>query len=56
MHWLGGMGIVAITVALMPLLGIGGFQLIKAETTGPDKGKITPKFVKRQKLWIFMLY
>ncbi len=36
MHWLGGMGIVAMTVALMPLLGIGGFTLIKAETTGPD--------------------
>lgn len=39
MHWLGGMGIVALTVALMPLLGVGGFQLIKAETTGPEKGK-----------------
>ena len=34
-HWLGGMGIVALTVALLPLLGVGGFQLIKAETTGP---------------------
>ena len=32
MHWLGGMGIVALTVALMPLLGVGGFKLIKAET------------------------
>lgn len=54
MHWLGGMGIVAITVALMPLLGIGGFQLIKAETTGPDKGKITPKIRETaKKLWIF---
>ena len=37
-HWLGGMGIVTLTVALLPLLGVGGFQLIKAETTGPEKG------------------
>ena len=40
-HWIGGMGIVTLTVALMPLLGVGGFQLIKAETTGPEKGKLT---------------
>ena len=52
-HWLGGMGIVALTVALLPLLGIGGFQLIKAETTGPEKGKITPKIATTAKLlWI----
>lgn len=56
MHWLGGMGIVALTVALMPLLGIGGFQLIKAETTGPDKGKITPKIAQTAKiLWMSYL-
>lgn len=53
MHWLGGMGIVALTVALMPLLGVGGFQLIKAETTGPEKGKVTPKITNTAKiLWI----
>ena len=52
-HWLGGMGIVALTVALLPLLGIGGFQLIKAETTGPEKGKVTPKIATTAKLlWI----
>lgn len=43
MHWLGGIGIIALTIALMPLLGVGGFQLIKAESTGVNKGKITPK-------------
>lgn len=37
MHWLGGMGIVALTVALFPLLGVGGFQLIKSETTAPTR-------------------
>ncbi len=52
-HWLGGMGIVALTVALLPLLGVGGFQLIKAETTGPEKGKITPKITTTAKfLWL----
>lgn len=56
MHWLGGMGIVALTVALMPLLGVGGFQLIKAETTGPDKSKITPKITMTAKiLWFIYL-
>ena len=52
MHWLGGMGIVALTVALFPLLGIGGFQLIKSETSGPDKGKVTAKITQTAKaLW-----
>ena len=53
MHWLGGMGIVVLTVALMPILGVGGFKLIKAETTGPEKDKITPKITVTAKiLWI----
>lgn len=52
-HWLGGMGIVALTVALLPLLGVGGFQLIKAETTGPEKGKFTAKITSTAKtLWL----
>jgi len=52
-HWLGGMGIVALTVALFPILGIGGFQLIKAETTGPEKGKMTAKIANTAKaLWL----
>lgn len=56
MHWLGGMGIVALTVALLPLLGVGGFQLIKAETTGPEKGKVTPKIATTAKiLWFIYL-
>jgi trk system potassium uptake protein TrkH len=52
-HWSGGMGIVLISVALMPLLGIGGFQLIKAEVPGPEKEKITPKIsVTAKLLWL----
>ncbi|MDR0389505.1 MAG: TrkH family potassium uptake protein [Spirochaetaceae bacterium] len=52
-HWFGGMGIVLISVALMPLLGVGGFQLIKAEAPGPEKEKITPKVTVTAKLlWL----
>ena len=53
MHWLGGMGIIALTVALLPLLGVGSFQLIKAESTGPEHGQITPKMANTAKtLWL----
>lgn len=56
MHWLGGMGIIALTVALLPLLGVGSFQLIKAESTGPEKGQITPKMANTAKtLWLLYL-
>lgn len=52
MHWLGGMGIIALTTAIFPLLGVGGFQLVKAESTGPEKGKVTPKMANTAKmLW-----
>lgn len=53
-YWVGGMGIVLLSVALVPLIGAGGFQLVKAETTGPDKDRITPKMTESAKvLWIF---
>ena len=52
-HWLGGMGVVTLTVAMLPLLGVGGFQLIKAETTGPEKGKVTARITTTAKvLWL----
>jgi len=55
-HWFGGMGIVLLTVALMPLFGVGGFQLIKAETPGPEKDKITPRVAAAAKiLWFAYL-
>ncbi|MGA1862278.1 TrkH family potassium uptake protein [Deferribacter thermophilus] len=51
-HWLGGMGIVVLTVAILPLLGIGGLQLIKAEAPGPTVDKITPRIGETAKyLW-----
>lgn len=55
-HWIGGMGIVVLTVALLPILGVGGFQLVKAETTGPEKGKVTAKITTTSKiLWLIYL-
>ncbi|MDR0624055.1 MAG: TrkH family potassium uptake protein [Treponema sp.] len=60
-HWLGGMGIVVLTVALLPLLGAGGFQLnatqlFQAETTGPESDKITPRITGTAKmLWVCYL-
>jgi trk system potassium uptake protein len=57
MHWLGGMGIIALTIALLPLLGVGGFQLIKAESTGPEKTKVTPKIATTaEMLWIIYMF
>ncbi|MDR0599003.1 MAG: TrkH family potassium uptake protein [Treponema sp.] len=55
-HWLGGMGMVVLTVALLPFLGVGGFQLLKAEITGPDKERITPKITETAKiLWLIYI-
>ncbi|KAA0257991.1 TrkH family potassium uptake protein [Deferribacter autotrophicus] len=53
-HWLGGMGIVVLTVAILPLLGIGGLQLIKAEAPGPTVDKITPRIGETAKLLWFI--
>jgi len=51
-HWAGGMGIILLTVALMPLLGVGGFQLVKAEVPGPEKDRFTPRVTAAAKiLW-----
>lgn len=51
-HWLGGMGIIVLAVAILPILGIGGFQLIKAETPGPTMEKLSPRITSTAKyLW-----
>ena len=55
-HWLGGMGIVVLTIAIFPLLGIGAYQLMKAEAPGPTLDKITPKIAETAKiLWFIYL-
>ena len=52
--WLGGMGIIVLAVAILPLLGVGGRQIFKAETPGPMKDqKLTPRIAETAKgLWI----
>lgn len=42
-HWLGGMGILVLTLAILPTLGVGGFQIFKAESPGPTPDKLTPR-------------
>jgi trk system potassium uptake protein TrkH len=42
-HWLGGMGIIVLSIAILPLTGVGGTQLYKAEIPGPNPDKITPR-------------
>jgi len=53
-QWLGGMGIIVLAVALLPVLGIGGMQLYKAETPGPVKDeKLTPRITQTARaLWL----
>ncbi|HIG78537.1 MAG TPA: potassium transporter [Cycloclasticus sp.] len=53
LQWLGGMGIIVLAVAILPMLGVGGMQLYKAETPGPVKdAKLTPRITETAKaLW-----
>lgn len=57
LQWLGGMGIIVLAVAILPMLGIGGMQLYRAETPGPIKDrKITPRITETAKaLWLIYL-
>lgn len=54
LQWLGGMGIIVLAVAILPLLGVGGMQLYRAETPGPSKDtKLTPRITETAKLLWF---
>ncbi|AWB66548.1 potassium transporter [Saccharobesus litoralis] len=57
LQWLGGMGIIVLAVAILPMLGIGGMQLYRAETPGPVKdSKMTPRIADTAKhLWMIYL-
>ncbi|WP_028468253.1 TrkH family potassium uptake protein [Neptunomonas japonica] len=57
LQWLGGMGIIVLAVAILPMLGIGGMQLYRAETPGPVKdSKLTPRITETAKaLWYIYL-
>jgi trk system potassium uptake protein TrkH len=54
LHWFGGIGIIVLAVAVLPLLGVGGMQLYRAETPGPVKDeKLTPRITETAKaLWL----
>ncbi|MDQ6950736.1 MAG: potassium transporter TrkG [Mariprofundales bacterium] len=55
-EWVGGMGIIVLAVAVMPLLGIGGMQLFRAEVPGPTKDKLTARVTETAKvLWYIYL-
>ncbi|MBC8519730.1 MAG: potassium transporter [Gammaproteobacteria bacterium] len=57
LQWFGGMGIIVLAVAILPMLGIGGMQLYRAETPGPIKdNKLTPRITQTAKaLWFIYL-
>ncbi|MGH8680874.1 MAG: TrkH family potassium uptake protein [Burkholderiales bacterium] len=56
--WMGGMGVVVLAVAILPLLGAGGAQVFKAETPGPMKDtKLTPRITETAKgLWVIYFF
>lgn len=56
LQWLGGMGIIVLAVAILPMLGVGGMQLYRAETPGPIKdSKLTPR-IKQTALALWSIY
>lgn len=55
-HWIGGLGIIVLTVAIFPLLGIGGIELFVAESPGPTSDKLHPRIRETAKrLWYIYL-
>ncbi len=57
-HWLGGMGIIVLTIAILPFLGVGGMQLFKAEVPGLVVDKLTPRITETAKiLWgVYLIF
>lgn len=54
-HWLGGMGIIVLSLAILPFLGIGGMQLYKAEVPGPTPDKLKPR-IKDTAMTLWKVY
>lgn len=55
-HWIGGMGIIVLTIAILPLLGIGGMDMFAAESPGPSADKLHPRITDTAKrLWYIYL-
>ena len=55
-HWLGGMGIVLLALAILPLLGVGGMQLFRAEVPGPVAERLTPRIRETAKILWFVYF
>ena len=55
MQWLGGMGIVVLTVAILPRMGIGGLKVLRSEAPGPTVDKLTPRIAQTAKI-LWLLY
>lgn len=57
-QWLGGMGVIALAVAIFPFLGVGAIQLFKAEVPGPTKDKISPRISETAKIlwWVYVAF
>jgi trk system potassium uptake protein TrkH len=52
-QWVGGMGVIVLSIAILPLLGAGGVQLARAESPGPAPDRLTPRFQETAKrLWL----
>ncbi|MDH5716725.1 MAG: TrkH family potassium uptake protein [Spirochaetia bacterium] len=54
-HWLGGMGFIVLSLALLPALGIGGMELYKAEVPGPSPDKLVPRVSETARL-LYIVY
>ena len=56
-QWIGGMGIIVLTIAILPLLGVGGMELFTSEAPGPTKDKIHPRIKETAKrLWLIYVF
>ncbi len=54
-HWLGGMGIIVLGLAVLPFLGVGGMDMFRAEVPGPSKEKMTPR-IQETAIWLWGVY
>lgn len=54
-HWMGGMGVLVLTLAILPSVGAGTLQIMKAESPGPNPGKLVPRMGKTAKI-LYSIY
>ncbi|HOA40127.1 MAG TPA: TrkH family potassium uptake protein [Halanaerobiales bacterium] len=54
-HWLGGMGVLAFTLSLLPAVGMSSLNILKAESTGPTPGKLVPKIAETARI-LYIIY